>query len=88
MSSATPATNPSATIGLAWALLGVLAFSFTFPMTHIALQGFDALFIGVGRGALSGIGAILLLWISRSPWPTRQQWPPLLVIVVGVCVID
>lgn len=76
----------SAATGARWALLGVLAFSFTVPFTRIAVGGLSPLFIGSGRAVLATALAALSLWVTRQHRPTARQWTRLLVVAGGVVV--
>jgi drug/metabolite transporter (DMT)-like permease len=55
--------------GLAWATLGVVAFSGTLPATIFALRGFEPLVVGAGRTVVAAAiaGATLLIWSRRLP---------------------
>jgi drug/metabolite transporter (DMT)-like permease len=78
------ARSPSVYVqGLAWASLGVLLFSFTAPMTRVAVQGFNPLLTATGRAAIAGILALVLLALRRVPFPERVYIRPLLVTMVG-----
>jgi drug/metabolite transporter (DMT)-like permease len=72
--------------GLVLALAGVVMFSFTLPVTKIALRGFDPLMIGMGRAALAGLVALVVLRLARVPWPGRAALVPLLLIGLGIVV--
>ncbi len=67
-------------------LIGVLIFSATLPMTRLAVVDLHPVFIGIGRAALAGIAAALLLALRRPAWPTRRQWRLLLETSLGVVV--
>lgn len=54
-------------------LLGVLCFSFTFPMTRLALASFDPVMIALARGAGAGSAALIYLALSRSRVPSKAQ---------------
>lgn len=69
--------------GRAWAALGVLAFSFTFPATVLALRGFDAYVVGAGRSVLGALAAGTCLLLARVPLPPRASWPGLLAVAGG-----
>lgn len=69
--------------GLAWALLGVLLFSFTAPMTRVAVRGFNPLLTATGRAAIAGALAAVLLTSRRVPFPERRLLQPLLITMVG-----
>ncbi|MDO7882732.1 DMT family transporter [Salinibacterium soli] len=81
-----PSTLPGtpARSGLLWGFLGVLAFSFTVPLTRIAVAGLDPLFIGAGRAVVAAVLAALALVITRQPLPRGRQWLRLAVIAGGV----
>jgi drug/metabolite transporter (DMT)-like permease len=68
---------------LAWAFLGVLLFSFSVPMTKIAVGGFSPFFTAMGRAVIAGALAIILLLIRRVPFPDRQYMRPLLFTMFG-----
>ncbi len=69
--------------GLAWALLGVLLFSFSLPLTKVAVGGFDPYFTAMGRAVIAGALAVTLLGIARVPWPAREHLKPLLFTMLG-----
>jgi drug/metabolite transporter (DMT)-like permease len=68
-----------ATLGLLLGLVGVIAFGGTFPMTKLAVQWFEPLFITFARPALAGLLALLVLLVLRRPLPSREHWPALLM---------
>lgn len=72
------------TAGLAWGFLGVLAFSFTLPLTRIALGGLSPLFIGAGRAVVAAMLAATALAVTRQMLPRGHQWTRLLVVAGGV----
>lgn len=69
--------------GLAWALLGVLLFSFSLPLTKVAVGGFDPFLTATGRAVIAGALAVVLLGIRRVPFPPRDQLRPLLFTMLG-----
>ena len=69
--------------GLAWALLGVVLFSFSLPLTKVAVGGFDPYFTAMGRAVIAGALAVTLLGIARVPWPAREHLKPLLFTMLG-----
>jgi drug/metabolite transporter (DMT)-like permease len=69
--------------GLAWALLGVVLFSFTAPMTRVAVHGFNPLLTATGRAVIAGAIAGALLAVRRVPLPKRALLRPLVVTTVG-----
>ncbi|CAN5239054.1 DMT family transporter [soil metagenome] len=70
--------------GLVFGFLGVLIFSFTLPMTHIAVAELPPLFISNGRAVVAGCLAIAVLAITRQRFPKRGQWLRLAVVAGGV----
>jgi drug/metabolite transporter (DMT)-like permease len=72
--------------GTAYAALGVLCFSFTFPATAWALDGFGPWTATGLRGVLAAAVAGICLAVKRVPVPARSDWPGLLV-VAGGCVV-
>ncbi|GAA1853769.1 DMT family transporter [Microbacterium koreense] len=81
----TPSTTRTAT-GAAWGLLGVLAFSFTVPLTRIAVADLPPLFVGAGRAVVAAALAASALALLRQPLPTPRQWARLAVVAGGVVV--
>jgi drug/metabolite transporter (DMT)-like permease len=67
---------------VAWALLGVVLFSFSVPLTKVAVEGFDPFLTATGRAAIAGAIAVVLLARRRVPLP-RDQLRPLLVTMLG-----
>ena len=64
--------------------LGVLAFSFTLPATRIAVEELDPTLVGIGREALAGLPAALILLATRAPLPSRAQLRRLGIVALGV----
>ncbi len=69
--------------GLGWAALGVLAFSFTFPATTLALRSFDPYVVGAGRSVAAAVIAGACLLVARAPLPPRAAWPGLAAVAAG-----
>jgi drug/metabolite transporter (DMT)-like permease len=74
----------SLTRGYAFGLIGVIIFSFTLPLSRIAVVELSPLFIGVGRTVLAAAIAIPILYLTRQPWPSRGDIVQLLVVAAGV----
>ncbi|MCW2935524.1 MAG: rane protein [Actinomycetia bacterium] len=72
--------------GAAFAALGVLSFSFSFPGTEWALDGFGPWSAAGVRGVLAAVIAFSALLWKRVPIPARSDWPALAVVAAG-CVI-
>lgn len=72
--------------GIVWGSLGVLAFSLTIPLTRASVGELNPLFISAGRAVVAAILAVIVLGISRTAFPTTQQWLRLAVVALGVVV--
>ena len=68
-----------------WAFLGVLAFSFTLPMTRIAAPAFGGFTVGIGRAIVAALIAGAVLLYRREKIPERQHWRGLALVAFG-CV--
>ena len=77
------AARPSVRVGLAWALLGVVLFSFSLPLTKVAVGGFDPFFTAMARAVLAGGIALTVLVVRRVPFPPRAQLRPILFTMMG-----
>jgi drug/metabolite transporter (DMT)-like permease len=69
--------------GVAWALLGVVLFSFSVPLTKVAVEGFDPFLTATGRAVIAGALALVLVAWRRVPRPPRDQLRPLLATMLG-----
>lgn len=69
--------------GLLWAFLGVLLFSFSLPLTKIAVGGFSPYQTAMGRAVIAAALAGVLLLVRRIPFPARQHVRPLLFTMLG-----
>lgn len=74
----------SARSGLLLGFLGVLAFSFTIPLTRVAVGGLSPLFIGCGRAVIAALLAALVLAVTRQRRPRGSQWARLALVALGV----
>lgn len=81
-----PVVSNRAPTGLWWGLLGVAAFSFTVPLTRVAVGGLSPLFVGSGRAVIAAILAALALTLARQRLPQGKQWLRLSVIAGGIVV--
>ena len=69
--------------GLAWAFAGVLMFSFSVPLTKVAVGGFSPFLTATGRAVIAGVVAAALLAVRRAPLPPAPQLRPLLYTMLG-----
>jgi drug/metabolite transporter (DMT)-like permease len=65
-------------------LLGVLGFSFTLPVTRVAVEGLDPAFVGLGRAAVAALPAAVLLRVWHEPLPDRRTVGRLGLVALGV----
>ncbi|MEU6265082.1 DMT family transporter [Saccharopolyspora shandongensis] len=82
-----PVLSPPGT-GLGWGLLGVAAFSFTVPLTRVAVEsrGMSPLFVGSARAVIAAMLAAAALAITRQRLPRGVQWIRVAVVAGGVVV--
>ena len=83
-----PRIHPE-TLGMLLGALGVLTFSFSLPMTRLAVggpNGLDPWFIAMGRAVVAGALAIVALLILRAPRPTSAQFRRLIWVAAGVVI--
>ncbi|WP_410812709.1 DMT family transporter [Micromonospora sp. 067-2] len=83
MDDAISRTRPS---GLWWGLVGVTAFSFTVPLTRVAVGGLAPLFVGSARAVVAAALAVVALAVTRQRLPRGTQWPRLAVVGGGIVV--
>lgn len=69
--------------GLQWALIGVVLFSFSVPLTKVAVGGFSPVLTATGRAVIAGVIAIGVLALRRVPWPGRAHVRPLVFTMLG-----
>lgn len=81
-----PASGSSARSGTLLAVLGVLAFSLTFPSTAWGLESFGPWSLVAVRSALAALLAGGFLLALRVPVPARRHWAGLAVVAGGVVV--
>jgi drug/metabolite transporter (DMT)-like permease len=75
--------TPTVRAGLWWAFVGVLLFSFSVPMTKVAVEGFDPFLTATGRALIAGVVASAVLLVRRVPLPAREHLRPLAFTMVG-----
>jgi drug/metabolite transporter (DMT)-like permease len=82
----TQAPGEHRTAGLLLGMLGIVAFSFSFPSAKLALDGFDPWLVAFGRAAVAGLLAIVYVSAVRAPRPTASQWRRLAIVSAGVII--
>ncbi|MCC3768024.1 DMT family transporter [Streptomyces sp. UNOC14_S4] len=86
VAAATTGGTPAAAEGTVLAVLGVAAFSLTFPATAWALEGLGPWSVTTCRVVLAALVAGGLLLARRAPLPARRQWPALFAVAGGTVV--
>ncbi len=71
-------------LGYFYGFLGVLAFSFTIPMTKVAVASFTTMTVGLGRALIAAVLAGVLLLIRRQKLASWSQARRLAVVAIGV----
>ena len=79
-------TRPALPAGLLLGALGVLAFSFSFPATKLAVGGLDPWLVAFGRAVVAAVLAAAVLCATRAPRPGRRLLGRLAVVGGGVVV--
>ena len=72
--------------GIFFGFLGVLAFSFTVPLTRVAVADLDPAFVGLGRAIVAAVLAAVFLLITRQRLPERRHLRRLAIVGSGVIV--
>ncbi len=72
--------------GLWWGFVGVVAFSFTVPLTRLAVGGMSPLFIGSGRAVVAATLAGIALAVTKQRLPRGRQWGRLAISAGGVVI--
>lgn len=72
-------------IGLLLGFVGVVIFGITLPMTRLAVEQLDPLFVTTGRVVLAGCLAGFVLLIRRRPLPERRDRLRLGMVALCVC---
>lgn len=57
--------------------MAVVLWSFSLPLTKVAVGGFDAITVAAGRGVIAGLLAVPVLLLTRRRRPPRHLWRPL-----------
>ena len=64
-------------------MIGVLLFSFSLPLTKVAVGGFDPFFTAMGRAVIAGTLATAVLLVRRVRLPPRQYFRPIFFTMLG-----
>jgi len=55
-------------------------------MTRIAVAELSPLLIGLGRALVAAVPAVLLLWLTRSRLPSREEWQGVILAAAGIVI--
>ncbi len=72
--------------GLVLGMVGVAAFSFSFPATKLAVSGLDPWFVAFARATVAAALAAGYLRAVGAAWPTGTQWRRLAIVAGGIVV--
>jgi drug/metabolite transporter (DMT)-like permease len=69
--------------------LGVMVFAFTLPFTRMAVGTAESpqlsgVFVALGRASVAALLSLLLLKLTRAPWPRREDWFAIGMTALGV----
>lgn len=70
--------------GLLPGVLGIVAFALTLPFTRIAVLESSPLDVFTLRLFIASAVAALMLRLARTPFPPRETWQPLSLVIAGV----
>lgn len=75
-------------LGFWLGVFGMVLFSVTVPATRLATGSneypqLSPWFVTAGRAAIAGLLSVAFLLWTRTPWPARHQWRPLLLALLG-----
>ncbi len=73
----------TSSMGLLLGLFGVLAFSFTLPLTRLAAPELGGAFVGMGRAFVAALLALGVVLVRREPVPDRSTWKGIVLVAMG-----
>lgn len=73
----------TASMGLLLGLVGVLAFSFTLPLTRLAAPELGGAFVGMGRALVAALLALAVMLVRREPLPPPTVWKGIVLVALG-----
>ncbi len=66
--------------------LAIIAFGFTLPVTRLAIQELDIIFVGLGRAIVAAIFATIVILIYSPRLPPKSIWIRLIITSLGVVI--
>jgi drug/metabolite transporter (DMT)-like permease len=74
-------------MGFVYGFVGIVIFSVTLPATKMAIGGgFDPVFVGLGRAIGAAVLALILLFVTRQPLPSKRFLPNFVIVMLGVVI--
>jgi drug/metabolite transporter (DMT)-like permease len=73
------------TAGLLLGFVGVVIFGITLPMTRLAVEVLDPLFVTTGRAALAGLVACVVLLATGKSFPVYRDRVSLMLAAICLC---
>ncbi|NOX99177.1 MAG: EamA family transporter, partial [Verrucomicrobia bacterium] len=70
--------------GIVYGLIAVAGFGLTLPMTSLLVAHVGPIFAGLGRVGLAGAVAIVLLLMTKTKFPQKNEILLLSMVAVGV----
>lgn len=77
-------TVPLRRSGYLFAFIGMLTFSFTLPMVKWALTSYNPWTITMGRMAIAGMTATIVVLVTKTKLPDRSLWPRIARTAMGI----
>lgn len=71
-------------LGYALGFIGVAIFAGSLPATRLAVAHLDAWFVTAARAGIAGLCALIVLIVMRRPLPSKDSYPSLILIILGV----
>ncbi len=72
--------------GYFYGTLGMLGFSLTLPATRAAVLDLNPLIVGLGRGLVAAVLALIALLVTRQTLPAKKHLMPLAFVASGVVI--
>ncbi len=77
-------TLKTETKGMLIGLVGIIMFSLTLPMTRIAVQEINPIWLALARCEIAAVLAAVILLLRKESFPKRHLWPKIFWTSIGV----
>ncbi len=81
-----PSQTTNETLGYFFGFIGVLIFSFTLPLTRIAVRDLNPTFVALGRALVAAGLSGVLLFATRQPLLPRKYVARIGIVALGVVI--